>query len=169
MKTHSLIFLTILFLLMAACGNNPAEEAEEVRSQALNEEFWQTYDEFMAVQTVNAAQIEHQYPQVMEGLNNQITTLNELDIQTEDAKEIRNSFVQGFEAMRRAYEPLEGEYEAMYNDNLSTELEENYSAKIEKSNEQMSNALASLMEYYDFEKAEEEEIMQKLEPWMTEP
>ncbi|MGY4691293.1 hypothetical protein [Salibacterium sp. K-3] len=71
--------------------------------------------------------------------------------------------------MRRAYEPLEGEYEAMYNDNLSTDLEENYSAEIEKSNEQMSNALASLMEYYDFEKAEEEEIMQKLEPWMTEP
>ncbi|MGY4691294.1 hypothetical protein [Salibacterium sp. K-3] len=40
----------------------------------------------MAVQTLNAAQIEHQYPQVMEGLNNQITTLNELDIQTEDAR-----------------------------------------------------------------------------------
>ncbi|SFP85750.1 hypothetical protein [Salibacterium halotolerans] len=168
MSKYSIIPITMLLLLLAACGNNAVEEAEEVRGQALNEEFWQTYDDFMAVQTLNAGQIEHYYPQVMEGLNNQITTLNELDIQTEDVKKIRNNFVQGFEAMQRAYEPLEGEYEAMYDDNLSTDLEENYSAEIEKSNEQMSNALASLMEYYDFEKGEEEEIMQELEPWMKE-
>ncbi|WP_026701271.1 hypothetical protein [Salibacterium aidingense] len=168
MNKYSIILITILLLLLAACGNNAAEEAEEVRDQALNEEFWQTYDYFMTVQTLNAGQIEYYYPQVMEGLNKQITTLNELDIQTEDVAEIRNSFVQGFEAMQRAYEPLEGEYEAMYNDTLSTDLEENYSAEIEKSNEQMTNALAGLMEYFEFEEGEEEEIMRELEPWMTE-
>ncbi|MFZ4452920.1 hypothetical protein [Salibacterium aidingense] len=168
MKKFNMIMTAMFLLLLAACGNNAAEEAEEVRDQALNEEFWQTYDYFMTVQTLNAGQIEYYYPQVMEGLNQQITALNELDIQTEDVDKIRNSFVKGFEAMHRAYEPLEGKYESMYNDNLSSDLERNYSTEIEKSNEQMSNGLTSLMEYFEFEEGEEEEIMQELEPWMTE-
>ncbi|MGY4691295.1 hypothetical protein [Salibacterium sp. K-3] len=38
-KKYSMIITTILLLLLTACGSDAVEDAEEVRSQALNEEF----------------------------------------------------------------------------------------------------------------------------------